>query len=513
MGAGPRGEMKPIGQTGVYRSMPLSENVAQVWAPLPATEWNAAAARHLLRRIGWTARGDEVARAVAEGLPRTLERAFPAEPLSWAKPPLLVKLETDGPPLMAQARAASGEEKRATQKELRERSQGALQEMRIAWLRLAAQPELAARAKWQLFLSDVYVVSAEKVHNPLLVWRHFDTLARGAMGAAPALTKAVSRSPAMELYLDLQESRREAPNENFARELFELFVLGEGHYTERDIKEAARAFTGYRVRQPEGEFRFAPKQHDAGTKTVFGRAGAWRGDDVIDLAYAQPAAATFLPGELAKFYLSDRPLPAEVLAALGETWRADGFSLAALARTFFGSRLFFAEEFRGNFIKSPVQFYLGLVQDLDLTVAPITRATVAPLRQMGQQLFQPPNVRGWVGGRMWINSATLAARRQLVQQAFGPLHEEKLNADEQRALAEVRAERPDAAFVVPPTWTAARADAGATAAVEALWALAGRAEDGAARAALAEFLEKRPGAGGVRDAAIALLQSPDYQLC
>src|SRR5690606_36350933 len=125
-----------------------------------------------------------------------------------------------------------------------------------------------------------------------------------------------------------------------------------------------------------------------------------------------------------RFYLSDEALPAAYVTALGAHWRDTGFDLRALAHRFFGSRLFFAPEFRDNFIKSPVQFYLGLLQDLQLSVTPLPRYALTPLRRMGQQPFQPPNVRGWVGGRSWINSATLAGRRQLVRQVFSPLREE-----------------------------------------------------------------------------------------
>src|SRR5690606_1278539 len=166
----------------------------------------------------------------------------------------------------------------------------------------------------------------------------------------------------------------------------------------------------------------------------FGRSGNFSGDAVIDLAYEQPAAAGFLPRELARFYLADEALPSEHVAALGAIWRESGFDLRVLVRTFFGSRCFFAPEFRGNAIKSPVQFYLGLLRDLDLSVTPLPRFSTARLRQMGQGLFQPPNVRGWVGGRAWINSSTLAVRRQMVRQLFSPLREETLNADEQRVI-------------------------------------------------------------------------------
>jgi uncharacterized protein (DUF1800 family) len=492
---------------------------AAAWQPLPANAWDAAAARHLLRRAGWTARPEEADRAVREGLEATLERLFPAEPEYFPEPALAAQVGVDAPAYQARVRAAADPEaRRSIQREEQEKVQSALQDLTLRWLDYARQPGNAAFAKWVLFLSDIYVVGADKVRDVDLVFRHFDLLARLGLGPAPALTKAVSRSPAMMIYLDLNQNQKAAPNENFARELFELFVLGEGNYTEQDIKEAARAFTGYRARPATAQFVFAERQHDEGPKTVFGERGNFDGDGVIDLAYRQRAAGAFVPHELVKFYLSDEPLPREHLLALGDAWAAEGYDLRWLARRFFGSRLFFAPEFRGNFIKSPVQFYLGMVQDLDLSVPPLPRLVIFPLRQMGQVLFVPPNVRGWVGGRAWINSSALAARRTLAEMVFTPVDDLHLNADEARELAAARAagaghfsvaaERLDPYLAVPPAEAAER--------MQAAFLPAAAGPDFAR--SLAAFLAGAAPQGPdrfrrVRRAAITLLETPEYQLC
>jgi uncharacterized protein (DUF1800 family) len=489
----------------------------EAWERLPETEWNADAARHLLRRAGWTATASEIARATTDGLDRTLARLFPADAPRLPEPPALAELTEDTPEFREKIRLAPADEKRQLRRQARERAQTALHDLTIRWLQFAAQPDHAAAAKWVFFLSDVYVVGADKVKNPALLWQHFDILSRHAFGPAPALSKAVSRSPAMIRYLDLDQNKRGRPNENFARELFELFVLGEGHYTEHDIKEAARAFTGYRA--PFGEFTFAPRQHDAGSKTVFGSTGRLGGDDVIDLAYRQPAAGTFLPHELVKFYLSAEPLPPETLAPLGEWWSAQNHDLRALALKFFGSRIFFAPEFRGNFIKSPVQFYLGLLQDLALDVPPLPRRVVYPLRLMGQLPYHPPNVRGWVGGRAWINSATLAARRLLVDSLFVPFNEEKLNADERRALAAARDAGATDFSVGRRRFAELAALSPDDAAGRLLAEFLPTDVEPAVRAQLARFLAAdepdRPAMRlrRLRRAAVAVLQSPGYQLC
>ncbi|MBL9216890.1 MAG: DUF1800 domain-containing protein [Opitutaceae bacterium] len=404
----------------------------EAWQPLPAADWNEAAARHLLQRIGFSATPAELSRVLADGPVRSVERYFAHMP-AFPKPSLIAKLEADGPELYRRAANGSAQEKRLAQQAARERSREAIFDLTIKWLQFASRPEHSPAEKWLLFLSDVWVVGIDKVRNAALIHQHQDYIRKFALGSAPNLAKLMSRSPAMITYLDLQQSKPEAPNENFARELFELFTLGEGNYTENDIKQAARAFTGYRQRQ--GEFVFARRQHDNGRKTVFGQSGAFTGDDVIDLVFKQKAAGTFLPRQMVGFYLSEEPLPVEQTATLGAWWAGTGHDLRKLAVKFFTSRVFFDPRYRGGYIKSPVQFYLGLLQDLDLSVAPLPRQLIGSLRSMGQTPYDPPNVRGWVGGRSWINSATLAARRQVIQALLHPLNEDQLNGDEQIELA------------------------------------------------------------------------------
>lgn len=488
---------------------PLSSTNA--WTPLPDSAWNAVTAAHLLRRIGWTATPEAIDQAVMLGLERTLQLHFPMAPLPWEPPAKIAEFS-------AAAREAAGKlrdqpvtvEVRRQRGELRQKSREAAQALALSWLQIAAQPSRAAFEKWTLFLSDVYVTSEQKVKNAELLQVHQATLRRHALGLAPDLTKAVSRSPAMVIYLDLQESKREAPNENFAREMFELFVLGEGHYTENDIKEAARAFTGYRQRG--GVFFELPRQVDTGTKTVFGHRGRLTGDEVIDLTYQQPAAATFLPRELVRFYLTSDGVSEDFIAPLGDWWRQQKFSLRALALRFFSSQAFFAPEWRGNYIKSPIQFYLGMLGDLGLDPLPAPRVTLNALRAMGQSLFDPPNVRGWVGGRQWINSSTLAARRQVAQAVVDGVPERVLNADELAAMK-----------------SAAAAGHGRfTLTNDHLSALVAAAPDRTAQAWIARFTSARAtptrvemlqsllddeSSDALRTALATLMQTPDYNLC
>ncbi len=501
--------------------MNLALSPSEAWQPLPAAAWTEDAAAHLLRRTGWSAPPPEIDRAVRDGLAATLDRLFPATPPALPVPASVSALEEDAPDLARRLQAVPAAARPALVREARERAREALLGLTLAWLRHARRPDCAAVEKWTLFLGNIYVVAAQKVPDPASLCRHQALLrARGA-GPAPALARAVLRSPAMIDYLDLRQSRRGAPNENFARELMELFTLGLGAYTENDVKEAARAFTGYTLRA--GEFAFVPARHDPGAKTIFGRTGRFDGDDVIDLIYERPAAATHLPARLASFYVADEPLPAAHLDALGAWWRGTGYHLGALARRTFGSRLFFDPQLRGACIKSPVQYYLGLLQDFSLDVPPLPRRLVPAFRLMGQTLYDPPNVRGWPGGRAWISSTTLEARRIVARALFQPIDEARLNADEQAAIEAARAEgaaaraEGAAAFAIGDAWLEpwARLAPGEAAArlLRRLLPLPGDAYRRDLAAALA-------GAGGpagararIRNAVLTLLETPEYHLC
>lgn len=486
----------------------------QAWVTLPDSEWNEAAARHLLRRVGFAALPEQVKSVLELGPVAALERLFSGVP-EFDKPLAVRRVEERSPKMIEKARGdGDPQERRAIQQQLREMSRDALFETMIQWFRLASDPRASAFEKWAFFLGDVFVVGSDKVKSAPLVFDHHDLMRRGALGSFPSLAKAVSRSPAMIVYLDLQQSKRDAPNENFARELFELFVLGEGNYTERDIKEAARAFTGYR--QVGGEFRFAQRQHDRTSKTVFGRSGAFTGDDIIDLCFSQPGARTHLPREMMRFYVSEDSVPDSHLKALGDWWASTGFDLRALVIRVFSSRFFFEPSVRGNFIKSPLQFYIGLLQDLSLDVTPLPRRLTPVFRQMGQTPYAPPNVRGWVGGKLWINSATLAARRQLVQALFSEFDESRLNADEQVDIAAARADGNGRFTVTDERLVGLTSQSpGAIVSRFSNYFLPGAVSEDF-RNTLAAFLGKQGGpvpAARIRAAAVAVLQSPEYQLC
>jgi len=492
--------------------MPLALSsipVSQAWEDYPSSEWSREDARHLLFRLGYAALPEWLDRAEREGLHRTVDRLWGTrEPMPL--PDSLVDYRDRMAGFGRQMREAPAEEDRVRLRQERQRDvTETLNDLALSWLDFAGNPLHSAQEKWVAFLQNVLVVSSNSVRDAQLLFDYQSLLRERGTGAYPELCKAVSRDPAMMQYLDLRNSRRERPNENFARELFELFVLGEGHYTESDVKEAARAFTGYRTRR--GEFQIDVREHDDGPKTVFGRTGNWKGDDVIDLAFRQEAAEAWLPGEFLRTYLTTETLPPGYLELLGRFWRLTGFDLERLRRRVVTSNLFFAREYMGDHIKSPVELYLGALQQLRLQVLPLPRRTLQGLRAMGQPVFAPPNVRGWVGGRHWVDSSRMASRRGLMQQLFRPLREDQLNADEVVALEAARSRGRERFFVRENHLE----DLGQRSAVEIVNLLTDRFlalnPGDAYRDLLRDYLEAgRP--ASVRRAVTTLMQSSPYQL-
>jgi uncharacterized protein (DUF1800 family) len=270
--------------------------------------------------------------------------------------------------------------------------------------------------KMTLFWHNHFVSSQQKVRFPKLLVDQNRLLRQQALGNFGTLLHAIARDPAMVLYLDSAQNRRAAPNENFARELMELFTLGEGRYGERDVKEAARAFTGWSIDRQTGDFRFYRFLHDGGDKTVLGRTGAFDGDAVLDILLAQPATAEFLTLKLWREFVSPDPDPAEA-ARIAAVLRQSHYAIRPWLRALLLSPAFWAPAHRGVLVKSPVEFLLGLVETLDVAdVDP--RVLALASRQLGQDLFAPPNVKGWPGGDAWIGSSTLLARRQMVEHMF-----------------------------------------------------------------------------------------------
>jgi uncharacterized protein (DUF1800 family) len=240
--------------------------------------------------------------------------------------------------------------------------------------------------------------------------QQIDTLRQHGSGSFRDLVFAVARDPAMIVYLDSESSTKEHPNENFARELMELFTCGIGHYTEHDVLEAARAFTGWH--RDGARFVFNAELHDSGIKTLFGRRGRFDGGDVIDLLLALPATPRFLARKLLRFFAAPDPAP-EVVDEAAQVFDRTQLNIRLFLKELFASRYFFSPECYKTRIASPAEFVVGTVRSLAIRQAAGDLA--GQLSAMGQELFAPPNVKGWDGEQSWINSTSLAARHSFAR--------------------------------------------------------------------------------------------------
>jgi uncharacterized protein (DUF1800 family) len=278
-----------------------------------------------------------------------------------------------------------------------------------------------------LFWHNHFTSSFRKVRWPPLMYRQNLLLRRHALGNFRKMLHAIAEDPAMILYLDNQTNRRGKPNENFARELLELFTLGEGHYSERDIKEAARAFTGWKVNRRTGRFRFVIRQHDFGEKTFMGLRGHLGGHDVIDRILAHPGVSEFIVAKLWRSFISPKPEAAEV-RRLARIFRKHNYEIKPLMRALFMSKAFRAPRNRGVLVKSPVDLLVGTVHVTG--IAP-NRFDLLPKfsRRLGQDLLNPPNVKGWPGGNSWITSSTLILRQRLLLRMMRQSNRRMMNDD------------------------------------------------------------------------------------
>jgi uncharacterized protein (DUF1800 family) len=289
-------------------------------------------------------------------------------------------------------------------------------ELRGWWLEEMLATPSPLTERMTLFWHNHFVSSQQKVKLAQLMYRQNVTLRAHALGHFGDLLHAIARDPAMVIYLDSAQNRKGAPNENFARELMELFTLGEGNYGEQDIKDAARAFTGWSLDRDSGRFVFRRFVHDYGSKTVLGRSGYFDGDDVLDILLAKAQTADFITRKLWREFVSADPDEAEV-KKIASRFRDSRYDIKVALEALLVSDAFYAKANRGVLVKSPVDLVVGTLKQFDLKPGePVPFAVAAAA--MGQNLFSPPNVKGWPGGEAWINTSTLLARKAFLDRLF-----------------------------------------------------------------------------------------------
>jgi hypothetical protein len=386
----------------------------QPYKPGNDKPFDAVKAAHLLNRAGFGGTEDEIKRVLELGPVEAVEWLldFPdagAEEQSRDDVPDLSGVEgypTTYREIQQMTRGMTEQERMEFRQRLMRANREAILATGAWWVRRMTDAPFPLQEKLTLFWHGHFTTSARDERSALLLWQQNELLRRQSAGNFGKFALEVTRDPAMLDYLNNNQNRKQAPNENYARELMELFTLGIGNYTEQDIKEAARALTGW---GHDGErFTFRKYDHDNGEKTFFGRKGNLDGHDIIDAILDHRACAPYVAGRLWNFFGYENPEPA-ITQGLGQVLRENKYELRPMLRAMFTSQAFYSDKAIGTQVKSPVQLVVGTSRLLGLE-APVGRGLGDALQKMGQVPLDPPNVKGWPGGRAWINTSTLFVR-------------------------------------------------------------------------------------------------------
>lgn len=407
-------------------------------APIKKSAWGYDTARHLLLRAGFGGTPSQY-RLLAEWGPEksvdhllNFEQVKAGHPAGEDDQSKAFRGDIMQPPTAAQreelnrARKAQDEDtlaKYRLERQRREREdRDQVRSMQKWWLTRMIETPRPLEEKLTLFWHGHFATSYRTIENSWHQFNQNQLFRRHAVGSYAELLRAIIRDPAMIKYLDNDESRKDHPNENLARELMELFSLGAGNYSENDIKEGARTLTGYSFEY--NDFKFRQFQHDAGSKSILGRKGVFDGDDFVEIILAQPACSKFIAGKLYRFFVNEQQGDAsagtpggkpgeQVIAQMAADLSGDGYQLKPVLRKLLLSEHFYDPANMNARIKSPVELLVGAVRTLRTPVRDLGILNDA-LDLMGQNLFFPPNVAGWAGGRTWINTSTLFVRQNIL---------------------------------------------------------------------------------------------------
>ncbi|MEM9935460.1 MAG: DUF1800 domain-containing protein [Bacteroidota bacterium] len=355
--------------------------------------------KHLFSRAGFGVRMDQWEKLKHTSHEEILQYLFSS---SRKAEPLIIQEEN---PFAGRGRQGMlSQEKR---KEMKKENRKLLRDLNIAWVNRMASTEAQLREKMTFFWHDHFACRRPGI---MVNQRQNNVLRAHALGKFGDLVLAVAQDPAMLLFLNNQQNRKEHPNENFARELLELFTLGRGNYTEEDIKEAARAFTGWST-NVKGEFFFRARRHDYGKKRFMGKTGNFGGEDIINIVLENRQTATYITTKLYRF-LVNPSIDKEVVDTWAKSFYESEYDIASLLKTIFTANHFYEKQHIGARIKSPVEYLVSLMRLLDMTFDN-PEGILFMEKALGQILFVPPGVDGWPDGKNWIDSNTLMTRLRI----------------------------------------------------------------------------------------------------
>lgn len=299
--------------------------------------------------------------------------------------------------------------------EIQKMNRALIRDFNTAWINRLLNPSELLRERMTLFWANHFVVRDNRID---FVQEYNNTLRKYALGNFGEFVKAISKQAAMLKYLNNKQNRKQSPNENFARELMELFTLGKGHYSEQDIKESARAFTGY-YHNLKGEFVLRQRQHDNTSKMFLGKTGNFDGDDIIDIILNQRQCARFISEKIYRYFVNDT-INNEHVEEMTNVFFKD-YNIKTLMYHVFNSGWFYNEENIGSKIKSPIDYLVGMQKVVPMTFKK-KNALYALQKSLGQILLFPPNVAGWKGGKNWIDSNTILLRLRFASLLLNDTH-------------------------------------------------------------------------------------------
>jgi len=365
--------------------------------------------QHLLWRAGFgpaVYQLDDLAKTSPQKLYRDLQRA------SSKKPEYLQAADNYLQGLMLGIQEAGRQQKEMSpeqKKEIRKRSRESIRNLNLYWMNEMVNSDAQLREKMAFFWHGHF---ACRNLNIFFQQELLDIIRRNALGNFRDLLHEVSKTGAILNFLNNNQNRKDHPNENFAREVMELFTMGRGNYTEDDVKEAARAFTGWGA-NAKGEFVFRKFQHDDGSKTVLGKTGDFDGDEVLEILLEQKQTAKFISQKIYRFFVNDM-IDQPKVDWLADRFYKSGYDIGRLMEDIFTSDWFCEEKNIGCKIKSPIELLVGIQRMLPMKLEN-EEALLLLQRLLGQILFYPPNVAGWPGGKTWIDSSTLMMRMRIPQ--------------------------------------------------------------------------------------------------
>lgn len=493
--------------------------------PLKPELFGFEEARHLLMRAGFGGSPDQIQLLTRWGLKKSVDYLVDYDDIKYAgdadvRSDIMREPTVEERQEYRQAQARRDEDALARLRLMRQRAQQVdreqMREIQNWWLTRMIETPRPLEEKLTLLWHGHFATSYRTIENSYHMLMQNNFLRKNAAGNFGDLLGGIIRDPAMLAYLNNNNSRKDRPNENLARELMELFSLGVGNYSEDDIKQGARALTGYTF--DGNDFVFQQRNHDTGGKTILGVKGNHNGDDFVKIILQKRECARFIAAKLYKHFVNDFPsgrpafdkVAQGVVDDLARTLSGGRYELRPVLKRLFMSQHFYDPLVRGEQIKSPVQLIVGAVRQLKTPVRDLSVLNDAAER-MGQELFFPPSVKGWDGGRAWINTATMFVRQNIMVFLLTgrrPIGRDALADQERFEPGKLLTQLADAYPAVNGGESAAVLDA-------MLRFMLGRTNP-AGRAALEDFMRSRSGKldeEGMTQLCMLITSMPEYQLC